>query len=343
MAVLASWVWVLVGCLSAAVAEDPNLSSLYPPFWEDSTGQLSGFTLEDGKYIINPWKFTDRLELYKILLNKTAPYFAKYGPENEQNLLWGLPLQFGWQYKTDRLVDPTGRTTCGYENFDELCVSVNSWWADVNYFLSVLPFLAAVDSGILGISSDEFTILPPPLDESRFCYNVSDCKELVRETMDSWSTFFKYMQLPSSDFDGLLQHLWAAHSSSLEYPIGVFDDRYAYYSKQEVKFEKNWVIAVHYIAAVYFPTTLKRTSNFQKALPPRVLSDSDIAPFIADFTSLQNTVLLSLTELGDIDRLTGSLSLNVWKTLMSSKFVREQFLKISEAILEAPTSTSFFQ
>lgn len=29
----------------------------------------------------------------------------------------------------DRLVDPTGRTTCGYENFDELCVSVNSWWA----------------------------------------------------------------------------------------------------------------------------------------------------------------------------------------------------------------------
>lgn len=68
-------------------------------------------------------------------------------------------------------------------------------FTDVNYFLSVLPFLAAVDSGILGISSDEFTILPPPLDESRFCYNVSDCKKLVGEIMDSWTTFFQVLPL----------------------------------------------------------------------------------------------------------------------------------------------------
>ncbi|CAH6778163.1 protein LEG1 homolog [Phodopus roborovskii] len=331
-------VWVLVGCLSAAVAEDPNLSSLYPPFWEDITGQLSGFDLEDGKYIINPWEFTDRMKLYKILLNKTAPYFAKYGPENEQNLLWGLPLQFGWQYTTGRLSDPTGKTTCGYEILDELCVSVNSWWADVNYFLSVLPFLAAVDSGILGISSDEFRISLPPLDESRFCYNVSDCKELVGETMDSWSTFFEYMQLPSSDFDGLLKHLWAAHTSSLEYPVSAFEDRYAYYSKQEVKFEENWSIAVEYIAAAYFPTTLNRTNSFQKGLPPRLLYDTDIAPLIANFTSLQNQVLLSLTALGDIHKLTGSSSLTAWKILMSTKFAREQFLKAFEAYLGAPTS-----
>ncbi|XP_027258656.1 protein LEG1 homolog [Cricetulus griseus] len=338
MAVLASWVWVLIGYLSAAVAENSNPSSLYPPFWEDTSGEISGFALEDGKYIINPWVFTDRMGLYKILLSKTAPYFAKYGPENEQNLLWGLPMQFGWQYRTGRLVDPTGRTTCGYKTFDELCVSVDSWWADVNYFLSVLPFLAAVDSGILGISSDEFTILPPPLDESRFCYNVSDCKKLVGEIMDSWTTFFQYMQLPSSDFDGLLQHLWAAHTASLEYPISVFADRYAYYSEQEENFEQNWAIAVNYIAAAYFPTTLNRTNSFQKGLPPRVLYDTDIPPFIANFTSLQNKVLLSLTALGDIDELTGSLSLNAWKILMSSKFAREQFLKVFEAFLGAPTS-----
>ncbi|ERE84100.1 putative UPF0762 protein C6orf58 like protein [Cricetulus griseus] len=236
MAVLASWVWVLIGYLSAAVAENSNPSSLYPPFWEDTSGEISGFALEDGKYIINPWVFTDRMGLYKILLSKTAPYFAKYGPENEQNLLWGLPMQFGWQYRTGRLVDPTGRTTCGYKTFDELCVSVDSWWADVNYFLSVLPFLAAVDSGILGISSDEFTILPPPLDESRFCYNVSDCKKLVGEIMDSWTTFFQYMQLPSSDFDGLLQHLWAAHTASLEYPISVFADSVRYLAKANYKY-----------------------------------------------------------------------------------------------------------
>lgn len=82
--------------------------------------------------------------------------------------------------------------------------------------------------------------------------------------------------------------------------------RYAYYSDQESKFEKNWAIAVDYLAAAYYPTTLIRTHGFQKGLPPRILLDTDIAPFIADFTTTQNTVLLSLTVLGDTDQLTGT-------------------------------------
>lgn len=66
-------------------------------------------------------------------------------------------------------------------------------FTDVNYFLSVIPFLAAVDSGILGISADQITILPPPLDQSKFCYGVSGCQELVRETMNNWTAFFKVL------------------------------------------------------------------------------------------------------------------------------------------------------
>lgn len=102
MAVLASFVWVLVGCISAAVAEDPNISDLYPPFWAESPEELSDYRLEDGKHIIDPWVFTDRMGLYRILLKQTAPYFASYGPENEQNLFWGLPLQFGWQHSSGK-------------------------------------------------------------------------------------------------------------------------------------------------------------------------------------------------------------------------------------------------
>lgn len=102
MAVLASFVWILVGCISAAVAEGSNISDLYPPFWEESPEQLSDYRLEDGKHIIDPWVFTDRMGLYRILLNQTATYFASYGSENEQNLFWGLPLQFGWQYRSGK-------------------------------------------------------------------------------------------------------------------------------------------------------------------------------------------------------------------------------------------------
>ncbi|XP_055455416.1 protein LEG1 homolog [Psammomys obesus] len=337
MAVLTSWVWVLAGCFSAAVAEDSGISALYPAVWEESPEQLSDYRSEDGQHIMNPWEVTERMGMYRILLKQTAPYFARYAPENEQNLLWGLPLQFGWQYKTGRLADPTGMIDCSYELADHLCVSVDSWWADINYYLSVIPFLAAVGSGILGISSDQIVILPPPSDQRRFCYTVSGCRSAFPETMDSWNAFFQYMQTPSSDFDGLLEHLWAAHTSSLDSSLSTFVDRYDYYPDQEVNFQKNWAIAVNYLAAARLPTTLRRSHGLQKGLPPHILLYTDIAPFISDFTPLQNKVLLMLNELGDLDRLTGSSSLKAWEAIMSTKLSRKLLLKFLEAFLGTST------
>eukprot|EP00073_Rattus_norvegicus_P043338 XP_017445360.1 PREDICTED: protein LEG1 homolog [Rattus norvegicus] len=226
MAVLTSWVWVLAGCFSAAVAEISNVISLYPPLWEDSPEQISDYRMEDWKYVINPWVLTDRMGMYRILLNETATNSERYGPENEQSFLWGLPTMLDWQYETGRLADPTGMTDCGNKPEASLCISVDSWWADVNYYLSVLPFLAAVDSGIMGLSPNQFTILPPPKDQMRFCYNVSGCRSAFPETMDMWKDFFQYMQLPSSDSDSLLKKLCDAHTSSLEYPIHAFVDRF---------------------------------------------------------------------------------------------------------------------
>uniref|UniRef100_A0A8C6QP71 RIKEN cDNA 2310057J18 gene n=2 Tax=Nannospalax galili TaxID=1026970 RepID=A0A8C6QP71_NANGA len=334
MAFLAFWAWALVGCLAAAaLAQDSNLSTLYPPLWDESPEQFSDYRVENGKYIIDPWVFTDRMGMYRILLNQTAKYFAKFAPENEQNILWGLPLQHGWQYRSGRLADPTRRTDCGYYPGDTLCISVDSWWADINYYLSVPPFLAAIDSGILNISSTQIKILPPPEDEAKFCYDVSGCQSFVPEIMDGWRAFFQYMQSPSSDFEGLLKYLWDAHTSSLDYPVSVFVDRYAYYFEPEADFEKNWAVAVNYLAASRLPTTLNRTHNFQAGFPPRVLVDGDIAPFIGDFTPLQNRVLLLLQVLGVTHRLTGSLSLVAWKIAMSTKAARELFLKVLEYFL----------
>ncbi|XP_052026013.1 protein LEG1 homolog [Apodemus sylvaticus] len=334
MVVLASWVWALAACFSAAMAKISNNSTPYPPLWEDSPKQLSDYRMEGGKHIINPWVFTDRMGMYRILLNETSMYFARYGPENEQNLLWGLPLQFGWQYQTGRLADPSEMIGNGTEPEESLYVSVNSWWADVNYYLSVLPFLAAVDSGIMELSPNQITILPPPKDQMRFCYDVSGCQSAFPETMERWRDFFQYMQLPSSDFDGLLEKLWYAHALSLEYPINAFVDRYDLYSDQEANFEKNWPIAVYYLGAAHLPTTLNRAHSFQRGLPPQVLDDTSIAPFIPDFTPLQNKVLVTLNLLGDIDRLSGALSLTLWENLMSTKFARELFLQAFEMFLE---------
>ncbi|XP_069866282.1 protein LEG1 homolog [Dipodomys merriami] len=337
MAFIPCWAWVLVGYLSTSVIGAPNLSSFYPPLWEESPGQFSDYKVENGKYIIDPWVYTSRMGMYKILLSQTATYFAKFAPENEQNVLWGLPLQLGWQFRSGRSADPTRKTNCGYESEDHLCISADSWWTDINYFLCAIPFLSAVDSGIMGISPDEVTLLPPPKDQQRFCYNVSGCRSSHPEMMKQWNAFYQYLKSPSTDFDDILRYLWTAHTSSLEGSLGDFEDKLLYYSKPEADFEKSWCVVVNYLVASLYPPTLIRTHNFEKGLPPRVLLKTDIAPFIKGFTPLQNVAVLSLNGLRKLDESTDSESLTLWETLMKTKTARKLVLLLMETFIEIAT------
>ncbi|XP_032194236.1 protein LEG1 homolog [Mustela erminea] len=334
MAFLLPWTCVLVGCFFASLAGAYNFSDLYPPLWEKSPGQLSDYRVENGKYLIDPWIYSERLGMYKILVNKTASYFENTVANNEQNIFWGLPLQHGWQYRTGRLADPRGRKGCGYESGDHLCISVDSWWADMNYFLSALPFLAAVDSGIMGISSDQIMLLPPPKDQTNFCLNISSCQSSYPEIMSKWNAFYQHLQNPSSSFEDLLKYFWAAHVSTLEHASKIFEDRLEYYSKPEANFGRNWCVAVKYLAAALFPTTLVRTYEFQKGLPPRMLVNGDRAPFIHDFTDFQNMVLLVLSFLRQVDNSPGLFSLTAWKILMRTHHARMQVLELFQIILE---------
>ncbi|XP_036174007.1 protein LEG1 homolog isoform X3 [Myotis myotis] len=316
-----SWVSVIVGCISAPSVGTTNnsylrpplwkeipvvssLSDAYPPLWKDCPDKLSDYKIENGKYIINFWHYLERQGAYKILLNETAKYFEKFAPENEQNILWGLPIYHGWQYHTD-----------------------------LNFYLSAMPFLAAVDSGIMGIPSDNVTLLPPYKDQMSFCFNVSSCHSSFPEAMKKWNEFYQHLKSNSSSFDDLLKYLWAAHVSSLEVAHKNFHNRLRYYSKQEADFGRNWALFVDYLAPSLFPTTLIRIYEFQKVLPTRVLLSGDRPLFISDFTGFQKSVLLALNLLHIVHKYTGTLSFIVWKTFMKSEIARELFLEILEFIL----------
>lgn len=97
-----TWVYVLVGCICGSLVGASNLRAYYPPLWKESPGQLSEYRIEDGKYNINPWNYSERLGLYKILVKQTVRYFEKFAPGNEQNVLWGLAAFYGWQYHTGK-------------------------------------------------------------------------------------------------------------------------------------------------------------------------------------------------------------------------------------------------
>uniref|UniRef100_A0A8D2EQH7 Uncharacterized protein n=1 Tax=Theropithecus gelada TaxID=9565 RepID=A0A8D2EQH7_THEGE len=204
---------------------------------------------------------------------------------------------------------------------------------DFNYYLFAMPFLAAIDSGIMVISSDNVILLPPSKDQVNLCYNVSSCHSFFLETIQMWHEFYQHVKSSSSSSNDLLKYLWTAHVSSLKAAHKIFHNRLKYYFKQEVDCKRNWVLFVDYLAPTRFPTTLIRMNEFQKNLPPQILVSGDKVHFIGDFSNFQNIVLLAVNFLYKVHNHTRTLFLTIWKTLMKVTVVRKLFLAILEFIL----------
>ncbi|XP_071597078.1 protein LEG1 homolog [Heliangelus exortis] len=322
-------------------SEKDTTEDEYPPLWDLAPENLLDFPLKNNKIIINPWNYPERLGIYKILLNSSAKYFAAFGNQNFGNILWGLPLQHGWQFRTGRLADPSHVTSCGYEDGDALCVSVRSWWSCMNYYLAVIPFLGAVDAGLFGQLQYEIEILPPEERKADFCLSVADCRSRMPKLMDEWKNYFEYLLSTdnkamnsvvssSFDMDEALGLMWRAHVTSIAYALPKFKDRLKYLSDPEANFGKDWSTAVDFIAATHFSTDLQNVNHFQTFLPPRMLVKGDVPPNISDFSPQQNRVVLSLRALNKANRISGGLLLKLWKKGMSTEEAR----KIGRTLIE---------
>ncbi|NXG75065.1 LEG1H protein, partial [Baryphthengus martii] len=297
---------------AAAQSEnDATREDVYPPLWDLAPENLLDFPVKDNKIVINPWNYLQRLGMYKILLNSSIKYFTTFGSQNFGNILWGLPLQHGWQFRTGRLADPSHVTSCGYEDGDLLCISVRSWWSCMNYYLAAIPFLGAVEAGLFGQLQYEVEILPPEEKTDAFCYSVADCRSRIPKLMDDWKAYFEVNNSKSSatffsfTLDDALHFMWRAHVASIAYALPKFHDSLKYLSDPEANFGEDWANGVDFIAATHFSTDFLTTNNFQAFLPQRMLVEGDVLPFISEFSPQQNRVLLALRALHKANQLTG--------------------------------------
>ncbi|XP_035179103.1 protein LEG1 homolog [Oxyura jamaicensis] len=328
---------------AAAAAQsdkDATGEQLYPPLWDDVPENLLNFPVKGNKIVIDPWNYRERLGVYKSLLNSSAKYFTNFGSQNLGNILWGLPLQHGWQFRTGRLADPSSVTSCGYEDGD-LCISARSWWSCMNYYLAVIPFLGAVEAGLFREVPYEIELLPPEERRDDFCYSVADCRSRTPELMDKWKAYFEYLlsteqkamgpaTFSSLILDDALHYMWKAHVASIAYALPKFQDSLRYLSDPEANFGEDWANAVDFIAATHFSTDLQTTNNFQAFLPQRMLVEGDVLPSISGFSPQQNRVLLSLRALHKANQLTGGLLLKLWKKAMSTEAGRKIGRKLIE-------------
>ncbi|NXJ78251.1 LEG1H protein, partial [Trogon melanurus] len=326
---------------SAKSEENAAREDVYPPLWDLAPENLLDFQIKNSKIVINAWNYLERLGVYKNLLNSSVKYFTTFGAQNFGNILWGLPLQHGWQFRTGRLADPSNMTSCGHEDGDLLCISVRSWWSCMNYYLAVIPFLGAVEAGLFGQLQYEIEILPPEEQRADFCYSVADCRSRIPGLMDDWKAYFEYLlstehkamnpvTFSSFELDHALGLMWKAHVASIAYTLPKFQDRLKHLCDTEANFGEDWANGVDFIAATHFCTDLPTTNNFQAFLPQRMLVEGDILPSISDFSPQQNRVLLSLRALHKTNRLTGGLLLKLWQKAMSTEAGRKRGRKLIE-------------
>ena len=297
----------------------------------------------NGAYIVDVWDYMQRMSLYKYLVENTAhceyssskdnDSYDHANPIDKNNILWGLPLQHGWQFASGRLSNDENDN-----GSNSTSISTDSWWGSMNYYLSVLPYLGAMNLGLAPLIYIKYN--PDP---AVFCVSVDKCENDVKP----WSDFFQYlndtkdsctsgykskiynisieeikaMNTPIADavdfnltqgMESLLDLLWTAHLHSIDSALPKFADKLELLPEPEQRFGSSWATIVDFIAATFFPCDMPTTDVLQNLLPPRVLQDGDKAPLISDFSRLQNRAVLFIDGLDALNTATKGAAEEWW-------------------------------
>lgn len=279
---------VLCTCCSFAIGSwGPGI----PTGWTGAPGVLTEFPQTKSKkgypvFTANPWLYSHRLGLYKVLLAST-PNLQK--DDGWGNPLWGLPLQFSWQHDTGRLFDSEASGI----------VNQSSWWANMNYFLSVVPFVAAMDAGVFDHAlppNGAFKIAQPSDPSDSYCVDYATCKFIAPNATIAWRAFFSRVSDPPVSIDEAVQLLWKAHVHSLHEGTPRAQPLLALLpSKAEANFGLGWANLVDFVAAMQYDVDYNQTNKMQAlVVPPRMLTDADNPPFVKDFTPAENRAAASI-------------------------------------------------
>lgn len=129
------------------------LQTLLPPLWSEVPSlDKSNFDMDSqGRFIIDVWNYTNRMALYKHLIENinhcewsSPSNIGKIFHDSSLNssdlnlnpgsILWGLPLQHGWQYSSGRLFVEENRYICCTHYI------INRYICDINTSIIIFIF-----------------------------------------------------------------------------------------------------------------------------------------------------------------------------------------------------------
>ncbi|XP_029281720.1 liver-enriched gene 1, tandem duplicate 1 [Cottoperca gobio] len=325
-----------VSLSSAAVILENGM----PILWAHTAEQLTDLPVQNDILNPDPWHFLHRMSLYRLMIAATDPFMGCMGTNATDNPMWGLALQLGWMLTSGRLADPSGATTCGLQTGDTMCVSPQSWWSCVNYYVSALPFLSAAQQGFMGAGVQVQMQVPDGV--QGYCTTYADCSTTYPDAMTKWDAFFQGLKaaadspLPDNEKkDSLLGLYWDAQMAS-SYASAACNPKQSQYSSVEVAFAKSWLNSAEYVSAAHFQSNLEQSAMFLTPLPSRILKEDDVAPNIADLNHEENHSLYIFSWMTNANSLLGGRLVSLWKRAMCSVSTREKGREMLQQLLLNP-------
>ncbi|KAK5583548.1 hypothetical protein RB653_005145 [Dictyostelium firmibasis] len=224
------------------------------------------------------------------------------------NCFQGFKIQLEWQKTTGRSM---------IENSTN--ISLNSWFGSMNYYQSVIPYLSAMNLGIV----PELEIIN--IGDNRFCTTYSECDISLMET---WDLFFQYlMKIKDEKYSyeyqqQLLIYNWDGHSKSIDIGMKIFNDKLKTLTKNEAHFSTGFGHFVEIIALINFNTNYTQILPIFDSLPPRMLTNYDCPPFFRGFTNTQNIYTTSVLSINDMYQ--NQFEWNLFINLLKSKTKNDQ-------------------
>ena len=268
--------------------------------------------------VFDPFVFEHRMASYRHLIEATN-VGKRFGEDNIDNPLWGLPFQHQWQRDSGRLSTPLGDGNTNH-------VDPDAAWGYGNYTLCVIPWLGAVHNDL----APSLPIAPPKT-SSRFLY-VEDgvVPRNLQGALAAWKEYFQLAADAAVTTDRLRERMWHAHKQSLDAAAQVIGSIPATHEADtEIAFLRGWCRMVDYLWAANWRTDLDFIiEHGLDVLPEEPLTPSSLNNLDPEMRSGVDSVI----ELAQKSPRRADFELRLWRRAMRTDQARAEVVELLDAV-----------
>lgn len=252
--------------------------------------------------LADPLDARHRMAMYRLLIERSNQRGA-FGERDALCPFWGYASQLAWQERSGRLSAAGG------------AIDPESWWGACNFALSVIPYLAAADLGLVPTLRLERAGRPAP---PPACY--ARARARWREALRAMAAL-----RPGEDQEAVRFAVWRAHLESIETAVRASHPAYRALPPAERRFARGWVRTVELFGAAALRTDLERIAEHGGgALPPRMLRTEEARDPFPDMSRAERRTVRIVFALADRPAWRWAIEIRVWRRMMRPREARDQ-------------------